>query len=118
MPLYFEPRPEMMEKIIAAVPSGYFKRGLTVTGDRFLTDLRRLQTIKGEFPEALAVDMESAAVAQACYLNERRLFLSLCLFCVVVGTRYQVEEYCMFWHYVPEKAAAMVDIVLRALAEE
>ena len=25
LPLYFEPRPEMMEKIIAAVPSGYFK---------------------------------------------------------------------------------------------
>lgn len=108
----------MMEKIIAAVPSGYFKRGLTVTGDRFLTDLRRLQTIKGEFPEALAVDMESAAVAQACYLNERRPFLSLRIISDVVGTRNQEEEYRMFWQNVPEKAAAMVDIVLRALAEE
>ena len=118
LPLYFEPRPEMMEKIIAAVPSGYFKRGLTVTGDRFLTDARRLQTIKGEFPEALAVDMESAAVAQACYLNVRRPFLSLRIISDVVGTRNQEEEYRMFWQNVPEKAAAMVDIVLRALAEE
>ncbi len=118
MPLYFAPHAEMVERIVAALPENYVKTGLTVTGDQFLTDARRLQTIKKEFPAALAVDMESAAIAQTCFLNERRPFLSLRIISDVVGKTNQEEEYRRFWQNVPEKSALMVDMVLRALAGE
>ncbi len=116
MPLYFAPRVNMVEKIISSMPAEYMKTGLVVTGDQFLTDASRLREIKKEFPTALAVDMESAAIAQVCFLNEQRPFLSLRIISDVVGKKNQEEEYNSFWQNVPKKSEVMVDIVLRALA--
>jgi adenosylhomocysteine nucleosidase len=42
-------------------------RGLIISGDRFITSAAESQTLREEHPEALAVDMESAAVAQVCW---------------------------------------------------
>ncbi|MBR6417686.1 MAG: 5'-methylthioadenosine/adenosylhomocysteine nucleosidase [Bacteroidales bacterium] len=42
--------------------------GLICTGDQFITDRKRLDVIKGNFPDGMACDMESAAIAQTCYL--------------------------------------------------
>lgn len=42
--------------------------GLVVSGDSFINDPNRLQTIQGYFPKALAVEMEAAAISQVCYL--------------------------------------------------
>lgn len=44
------------------------KTGLICTGDQFITDRKALDVIKGNFPDGLACDMESAAIAQTCYL--------------------------------------------------
>lgn len=43
--------------------------GLICTGDQFITDRERQNTIKRHFPDGLACDMESAAIAQTCYLE-------------------------------------------------
>ena len=50
--------------------------GLICTGDQFITDRERQNTIKRHFPDGLACDMESAAIAQTCYLMKVP-FLSL-----------------------------------------
>ena len=42
--------------------------GLICTGDRFITNRTELDAIKRRFPAGLVVDMESAAIAQTCYL--------------------------------------------------
>ncbi len=42
--------------------------GLICTGDQFITDPERQNNIKRHFPDGLACDMESAAIAQTCYL--------------------------------------------------
>ena len=42
--------------------------GLICTGDQFITDRERQNNIKRHFPDGLACDMESAAIAQTCYL--------------------------------------------------
>lgn len=42
--------------------------GLICTGDQFITDRERQNDIKLHFPDGLACDMESAAIAQTCYL--------------------------------------------------
>jgi adenosylhomocysteine nucleosidase len=40
--------------------------GLLISGDRFVSTEAESQALRNELPEALAVDMESAAVAQVC----------------------------------------------------
>lgn len=50
--------------------------GLICTGDQFITDRERQNDIKRHFPDGLACDMESAAIAQTCYL-EHVPFISL-----------------------------------------
>jgi adenosylhomocysteine nucleosidase len=40
--------------------------GLIVSGDRFVSSSVECQRLRADLPEALAVDMESAAVAQVC----------------------------------------------------
>ena len=45
--------------------------GLICTGDQFITDRERQNGIKRHFPDGLACDMESAAIAQTCYLCGR-----------------------------------------------
>jgi hypothetical protein len=52
------------------------KTGLICTGDQFITDRGRLDVIKGNFPDGMACDMESAAIAQTCHLLDIP-FLSL-----------------------------------------
>ena len=42
--------------------------GLICTGDQFITDKASLAEIKSHFPDALACEMESAAIAHTCYL--------------------------------------------------
>lgn len=42
--------------------------GLICTGDQFITDRERQNTIKRHFVDGLACDMESAAIAQTCHL--------------------------------------------------
>ena len=39
-----------------------------MSGDSFISDPNRLQQIGNTFPNAKAVEMEAAAIAQTCYL--------------------------------------------------
>lgn len=112
LPLNYEAQVNIIEKIAKAAPD--FRLGLTVTGDQFVTDVEKLKEIKRAFPEALATDMESAAVAQTCYVNNIP-YLSLRIISDVVGKEGQIEQYENFWQQVPNKAADMVDRVLKAL---
>jgi adenosylhomocysteine nucleosidase len=41
-------------------------QGLIISGDRFITSAAESQALREALPDALAVDMESAAVAQVC----------------------------------------------------
>jgi adenosylhomocysteine nucleosidase len=52
---------------IAGSPTVY--QGLIVTGDQFVKDDRRQELLR-DFPDALCVEMEGAAIAQVCYLND------------------------------------------------
>lgn len=42
-------------------------KGLVASGDSFIADSTQKSSIIGSFPEALAVDMESASIAQTCH---------------------------------------------------
>lgn len=112
LPLYYETSKDLLNSIEKSAPQ--FKIGLMVTGDQFLTDVKRLKEIKSEFKDALAVDMESAAIAQVAYLMHKQ-FISLRIISDVVGKDGQLESYEQFMKNTPKTAADMVDITLSAI---
>ena len=73
LPLYFEADQRLLAAALQLNASGTLQShvhgGLICTGDQFISNRQELEVIKGRFPEALAVDMESAALAQTCYLS-------------------------------------------------
>jgi len=44
-----------------------FKTGLMISGDSFIHGSLSIKKLKNQFPTAIAVEMESAAIAQVCY---------------------------------------------------
>ncbi len=48
--------------------------GLIVTGDQFVNSAAR-EEIRSAIPEAKCVEMEGAAIAQVCYLNQTRFIV-------------------------------------------
>lgn len=66
MPLYFEASKYIIEEMKkAAQKTGQQVRsGLIVTGDSFVNSPEKIAEIKSHFPEALACEMEGAAIAQ------------------------------------------------------
>ncbi|MGV7246824.1 5'-methylthioadenosine/adenosylhomocysteine nucleosidase, partial [Caballeronia sp. M23-90] len=45
-------------------------RGLIVSGDRFVSSHAEVNALRAALPEALAVEMEGAAIAQVCYEHD------------------------------------------------
>ena len=72
--------------------------GLICTGDRFITNRTELDAIKRCFPAGLAVDMESAAIAQTCYLYGVP-FLSFRIISDTPGVEDHSSQYADFLGY-------------------
>ena len=51
----------------AALPGTLLHRGLVVSGDRFVATTAESQALQTALPDALAVEMEGAAIAQVCH---------------------------------------------------
>lgn len=79
------------------------KKGLIVSGDRFISDPAEYADIKKHFPDALAVDMESAAVAQTCYIYHTPVLI-LRLISDIPGIEHHQEQYSHFWKTAAEKS--------------
>lgn len=86
---------------------GQIHNGLMCSGDRFITSLSELKEIKAKFPEALAVDMESASVAQTCYLYQTP-FISLRIISDTPGITDHHQQYKNFWDQAPAANWAVV----------
>ena len=70
MPARYIPAKELVEKAVALDCSVKVHAGLIATGDWFVDSKEKMQQIVSLFPEAKAVDMESCAIAQTCYINK------------------------------------------------
>ena len=69
--------PFLTELIREDDETGHF--GLIITGDQFISDKETREGLKERFPEALAVEMEGAAVAQTSYINTVPFALIRCI---------------------------------------
>ena len=66
MPARYTSPSELVEKAKSVSPRVH--AGLIVTGDWFVDSKDTMREIVSHFPEAAAVDMESAAIAQTCHI--------------------------------------------------
>jgi adenosylhomocysteine nucleosidase len=58
----------LAERFAVAAPRVH--RGLVVSGDRFIASHEALFALRDALPDALAVEMEGAAIAQVCYEHD------------------------------------------------
>ena len=77
--------------------------GLIVTGDWFVDSREKMREIIGHFPDAKAVDMESCAIAQTCYLNKVP-FISFRVISDVPLRDTNASQYHNFWDTVAENS--------------
>ena len=111
LPLYFEGA----KRLLDLVPDREgIHKGLICSGDQFIDTLDAVNRIKGSFPEALAVDMESGAIAQVCHLNKVP-FLALRVISDSPGASHDnTRQYLDFWTDAPQETFNLVkDIITR-----
>src|SRR5437868_7182347 len=57
---------ELAQAVRRALPGTHLHRGLVVSGDRFVATTGESRALQSALPDALAVEMEGAAIAQVC----------------------------------------------------
>lgn len=107
LPEMYHADKDLLAKACALKCDTQIKAGLITSGDKFITDLAELQQIKSHFADALAVDMESAAIAQVCYLYNVP-FLSLRIISDTPGIDNHYAQYTDFWNKAPEKSLEVI----------
>ena len=110
MPVRFKADPWLLKK------SGELRvhQGLIVTGDWFVDSKEKMREIIGHFPEAKAVDMESAAIAQACYINKVP-FISFRIISDIPLRDTNASQYHDFWNTVAENSFQMTRTFVESL---
>lgn len=77
--------------------------GLIVSGDWFVDSVDKMKSIVSVFPDAMAVDMESAALAQICYLYKMP-FLSFRVISDIPLKPNNEIDYQSFWSEVADES--------------
>lgn len=107
LPLFFEGYAPLLQHALSLNNTGLESRiheGLICTGDQFIEDKQQLAAIKEHFPEGLACDMESAAIAQTCYLYGVN-FLSFRIISDTPGAHEDnFNQYLDFWGTMADRS--------------
>ena len=114
LPLYFTGNDTLFQCAISLDTETAIHGGLICSGDKFITDRQELETIKANFPEGLAVDMESASIAQVCHLYEVP-FISFRIISDTPGAEKHLEQYKNFWGEMADRSFHVTEAFLKAL---
>ena len=112
LPLYFEGA----ERLLQLLPvQDNLHKGLICSGDQFIDTMESVKRIKNNFSEALAVDMESGAIAQVCYLCKVP-FLALRVISDSPGASHDnTRQYLDFWTDAPRESFTIVKDMIKKL---
>ena len=75
--------------------------GTIVSGDWFVDTVEKMEAILADFPDAMAVDMESCAIAQTCHIY-RVPFISMRIISDVPLKDERASQYFDFWNRLAE----------------
>ena len=118
LPLYQRSRlpadPELSEQLLRALarslPEVRTHQGLIVSGDRFVSTTQQARDLQALLPDALAVEMEGAAVAQVCF-DYGIPFAAVRM----ISDRADDEAHGDFTRFVQEVASQRSAAIVRAL---
>ncbi len=100
--------------LIAKAEAVGAKTGLIASGDWFVSSAAEMHAIKQRQPEAIAVDMESAAIAQVCHMNGVP-FLSLRIISDLPLSDENIEQYADFWSQMANNSFQATKVFLARL---
>ncbi len=92
------------------------KHGLICSGDIFVARSEDVARIRSLYPEVDAVDMESAAIAQTCYLRNVP-FACIRVVSDTPGADDNISQYNNFWEEAPRHTFDTLRIVIKQLDE-
>lgn len=102
LPARYQADPYLLSKAISLQPTDIaLHPGLIVTGDWFVDSKDKMREIVGHFPEAKAIDMESCAIAQTCYISKVP-FISFRVISDVPLRDTNASQYHNFWDTIAE----------------
>lgn len=97
----------LLDKVLASNAGKRVYGGLICSGDKFITDRDELEAIKTKFPEGVACDMESGAIAQVCCMCKVP-FISMRIISDTPGVEGHWEQYTDFWKAAPQQSFAIL----------
>ncbi|MDE6310135.1 MAG: 5'-methylthioadenosine/S-adenosylhomocysteine nucleosidase [Muribaculaceae bacterium] len=111
-PRYFKPTSEILSKASEAVPDA--KTGLVASGDFFVSTPAEVDRIVTLHPQVIAVDMESAAIAHACFKRDIP-FLCVRVISDTPGQTDNLAQYENFWDDAPRNTFRALTHIIEAL---
>ena len=117
LPARFEADPYLLGKAREISNNDYqfaIHDGLIVTGDWFVDSKDKMREIIGHFPDAKAVDMESAAIAQACYIYKVP-FISFRVISDIPLRDTDASMYHDFWNSIAEHSFKVTKSFIESL---
>ena len=90
------------------------KCGLVASGDIFISRAEEVKKIRSLYPDAMAVDMESAAIAHVCYLKGVP-FVCIRVIIDTPGSADNIAQYENFWTDAPAHTFATLTTLLDRL---
>jgi len=116
MPQYYEADSSLYEAAMSLRTATKLHGGLICTGDQFITNRTQLNQIKQKFPDGLAVDMESCALAQVCYIYKVS-FLSFRIISDTPGVEDHTAQYLNFWDEMASHSFGVTRALLQAICK-
>ena len=114
MPTFFEGNKTLFDCAISLDTETPIHGGLICSGDKFITAREALDVIKGNFPEGLAVDMESGSIAQVCHIYKVP-FISFRIISDTPGAENHWEQYTNFWGEMADRSFGVTKAFLESL---
>ncbi len=78
MPLYFEADQDLLKKVqeILKQQNIVAHVGLIASGDQFVSQNEQVSLIREHFPDVMCAEMEAAAIAQVCYVFQKKFIIT------------------------------------------
>ncbi len=98
-----------------AVDAPNVKRGLIASGELFITSREQVDGIREHYPDVLAIDMESAAIAQACHLRGVPFFCMRVISDTPWCHHDNSQQYENFWEDAPRQSFGLIKSLIASL---
>lgn len=116
LPRYFESPKSAVDIALSLRHTGKIHSGLIASGDWLVDTTTKMREILDIYPQAIAIDMESAALAHTCYLFNTP-FVSFRVISDVPIKENSISQYNNFWETVSDNSFSITRQFLQTLLQ-